>query len=131
MARRASQQGAALLAVTRLGLADERAATLVERLRHWQWPDGGWNCDKRPGARMSSVAETLLPLRGLAAYASANGDRTARAAARPLTGRDAATGPRRRAAARTPDSYRTNPRTAASTGSQAAPATSTTMPTTA
>jgi hypothetical protein len=80
--RCASQQGAALLAVTRLGLADERAATLVERLRHWQWPDGGWNCDKRAGARMSSVAETLLPLRGLAAYAGATGDRAARAAAR-------------------------------------------------
>jgi hypothetical protein len=79
--RCASQQGAALLAVTRLGLADERAATLAERLRHWQWPDGGWNCDKRPEARMSSVAETLLPLRGLAAYASATGDRKARAAA--------------------------------------------------
>ena len=80
--RCASQQGAALLAVTRLGLADERAATLVERLRHWQWPDGGWNCDKRPEARMSSVAETLLPLRGLSAYAEQTGDRTARAGAR-------------------------------------------------
>ena len=76
--RCASQQGAALLAVTRLGLADERAATLVERLRHWQWPDGGWNCDKRAEARMSSVAETLLPLRGLAAYADATGDATGR-----------------------------------------------------
>ena len=80
--RCASQQGAALLAVTRLGLADERAATLVERLRHWQWPDGGWNCDKRAEARMSSVAETLLPLRGLAAYAGATGDPTARDATR-------------------------------------------------
>jgi len=79
--RCASQQGAALLAVTRLGVAAERAATLVERLRHWQWPDGGWNCDKRAETRMSSVAETLLPLRGLSAYAAATGDRTARAAA--------------------------------------------------
>lgn len=80
--RCASQQGGALLAVTRLGLVDERAGTLVERLRHWQWPDGGWNCDKRPEARMSSVAETLLPLRGLAAFADRTRDRTARAAAR-------------------------------------------------
>jgi len=79
--RCASQQGAALLAVTRLGLADERTATLAERLRHWQWPDGGWNCDKRAGTRMSSVAETLLPLRGLAAYAEATGDAAARTAA--------------------------------------------------
>lgn len=79
--RCASQQGAALLAVVRLGLVDERAATLAERLRHWQWPDGGWNCDKRPEARMSSVAETLLPLRALAAYADAGGDQAAREAA--------------------------------------------------
>ncbi len=79
--RCASQQGAALLAATRLGLVDERAATLAERLRHWQWPDGGWNCDKRPEARMSSVAETLLPLRGLAAFADATGGAGAREAA--------------------------------------------------
>lgn len=64
-----SQHGAALLVAIRLGAAgDERAAAIVGRLGEWQWPDGGWNCDRRPQARMSSVNETLLPLRGLAAH---------------------------------------------------------------
>jgi hypothetical protein len=63
-----SQHGAALLVASRLGASDdERAKVIVRRLGEWQWPDGGWNCDRRPQARMSSVNETLLPLRGLAA----------------------------------------------------------------
>jgi hypothetical protein len=75
-----SLQGGALLAISRLGIDDGRAASLVERLRHWQWPDGGWNCDRDPQARSSSVYETLIPMRGLAAYArSQNGsDRAGR-----------------------------------------------------
>ena len=76
-----SQQGGALFAVVRLGLDDGRAAQLVERLLLWQWPDGGWNCDRRPEARSSSVHETLLPMRGLHAFATATGDRAAAAAA--------------------------------------------------
>ena len=48
-----------------LGLADGRCENLVERLLHWQWPDGGWNCDRDPGADTSSFFETLLPMRGL------------------------------------------------------------------
>jgi hypothetical protein len=67
--RCASQQGNALFAIVRLGLADERTEQLVERLLHWQWPDGGWNCDRNPGADTSSFMETLTPLRGLAAFA--------------------------------------------------------------
>ena len=66
-----SQQGNALLSVLALGLADERADKLAERLLHWQWPDGGWNCDRDPAADTSSFMETLLPMRGLAAYARA------------------------------------------------------------
>jgi hypothetical protein len=34
----------------------------------WQWPDGGWNCDKRLEATTSSFQETLIPARGLWAY---------------------------------------------------------------
>jgi hypothetical protein len=64
-----SQHGAALLVASRLAAPDDpRAALIAQRLGDWQWPDGGWNCDKRPDARTSSVNETLLPLRGLAAY---------------------------------------------------------------
>jgi hypothetical protein len=66
--RCASQQGNALYFLTTLGIADERAESLTERLLHWQWPDGGWNCDRDPAADTSSFMETLLPMAGLAVY---------------------------------------------------------------
>jgi hypothetical protein len=65
--RCASQQGDALRVLVALGLADDRCGAVVERLLLWQWPDGGWNCDKNPAADTSSFCETLLPMRGLAA----------------------------------------------------------------
>jgi hypothetical protein len=77
-----SQQGNALRSAMRLGLGDQRCATLVGLLRHWQWPDGGWNCDRNPEADTSAFAETLLPMRGLAAYAAATGDPVAAESAR-------------------------------------------------
>src|SRR5438034_3324336 len=67
--RCASQQGNVMYSLTTLGISDERADSLVERLLHWQWPDGGWNCDRKPAADTSSFMETLLPMLGLAAYA--------------------------------------------------------------
>jgi hypothetical protein len=79
--RCAAQQGAALFYLVRLGLADGRAAGLVELLLRWQWPDGGWNCDKRPEADTSSFMESLAPMRGLAIHADATGDLRARVAA--------------------------------------------------
>jgi hypothetical protein len=79
--RCASQQGNALFAVTKLGIVDHRSERLVERLLHWQWPDGGWNCDRNPSADTSSFVESLLPMRALTAYAGASGDDAARAAA--------------------------------------------------
>jgi hypothetical protein len=63
--RCASQEGNAVYYTMVLGLADERTEELVQRLIHWQWPDGGWNCDRRPEASKSSFHETLIPLRGL------------------------------------------------------------------
>jgi hypothetical protein len=81
----ASQEGNAVAVACRLGMAgDERVARLVEHLVAGQWPDGGWNCDRRPAARRSSVHETLPALWGLHEYAAATGDaggRTAAAAA--------------------------------------------------
>ncbi len=79
--RCASQQGNALYSITRLGLADQRSDGLAERLLHWQWPDGGWNCDRRPSAHISSFNESLLPMVGLAAHAELRGDDAARQAA--------------------------------------------------
>jgi len=69
--RCASQEGLAIWYMHELGLADERVDLLASRLVTMQWPDGGWNCDKDPGAQTSSVQETLLPLRGLARHVRA------------------------------------------------------------
>jgi len=81
--RCASMEGNTLWSQLVLGIVDEkRVPLLVDRLLAMQWPDGGWNCDKRPGARTSSVQETLLPLRGLARWARATGDDRAQIAAR-------------------------------------------------
>jgi hypothetical protein len=80
--RCASQQGNALFAVLRLGLEDERADKLVDLLLKWQWPDGGWNCDRRPEAHVSSFHETWTPLRGLALFAEKKNGARAKEAAR-------------------------------------------------
>ena len=69
-----SQQGNALYAIVTLGLEDERTPQIVERILHWQWPDGGWNCDKNPSADTSSFMESLTPLRGLVAYGKSHTD---------------------------------------------------------
>jgi hypothetical protein len=80
--RCASQQGNALYMLLKLGLDCERIDKLVERLLHWQWPDGGWNCDKIPSADTSSFMETILPLRGLALYAKVRKNKKAKDAAK-------------------------------------------------
>lgn len=77
----ASQEGNALYALTALGLADERAEMLAQGLITWQWPDGGWNCDKTAVTVRSSFHETITPLRGLVYHARASGSPEARAAA--------------------------------------------------
>jgi hypothetical protein len=79
--RCASQEGNALYYLLLLGLADERADELAARLLRWQWPDGGWNCDKNPAASHSSFMESLIPLRALALYGRLTGDNRAKAAA--------------------------------------------------
>ena len=80
--RCASQQGNVLLSMVRLGFVDSRARELAARLRSWQWPDGGWNCDVEPAASHSSFHESLIPMRGLAAYARATRDAAAATSAR-------------------------------------------------
>jgi len=79
--RCASQESNAVWYSLRLGLADSRTEELAARLMKWQWPDGGWNCDKRPDVRISSFMESLIPLRALALYARISGDRRASQAA--------------------------------------------------
>jgi hypothetical protein len=79
--RCASQEGNAIWSSLRLGFADARAEELVSRLLQWQWPDGGWNCDKNPEADTSSFMESLIPVRALALYAAVSGDSKVRVAA--------------------------------------------------
>jgi hypothetical protein len=70
-----SQEGNALAVAVRLGLAaDSRVQLLAESLVAWQWPDGGWNCDRNPQATHSSFYESITPLWGLAEFARATAD---------------------------------------------------------
>jgi hypothetical protein len=78
--RCASQEGNAVYSLVKLGLADERVNRLVKLLLGWQWPDSGWNCDKKPEAHVSSFNESLIPLRGLAAYWNIQQDQEVKAA---------------------------------------------------
>ena len=79
----ASLEGNAVAAACRLGLADDpRVETLARSLVGWQWPDGGWNCDRRATGRRSSFHETFIPAWGLGEYAAATGARWAARAAR-------------------------------------------------
>ncbi|HEY6058460.1 MAG TPA: hypothetical protein VIV06_10530 [Candidatus Limnocylindrales bacterium] len=79
--RCASQEGNAVWSALRLGLEDDVTAALGERLIALQWPDGGWNCDRRPEARTSSFQETAIPARALHAYGRRFGHGGALAAA--------------------------------------------------
>jgi hypothetical protein len=83
LARRcASQEGNALAVACRLGMAgDPRAELLARSLAGWQWPDGGWNCDRRASGRRSSFHESLPPAWGLHEYWLATGATWAREAA--------------------------------------------------
>lgn len=72
--RCALQEAGTVLSAVRLGVNDSRVEQLVDLLLKWQWPDGGWNCDKKPAANHSSFYESLIPLRGMNAYARATGD---------------------------------------------------------
>jgi hypothetical protein len=80
--RCASQEGNALAVCCRLGLADDpRVRLLAESLVGWQWPDGGWNCDKKATGYRSSFNESLPPMWGLQEYWAATGETAAREAA--------------------------------------------------
>jgi hypothetical protein len=80
--RCASQEGNALAVCCRLGLAgDPRVRLLAESLVEWQWPDGGWNCDKKATGYRSSFNESLPPMWGLHEYWAATGEVAAREAA--------------------------------------------------
>jgi hypothetical protein len=77
-----SQEGNALAVCCRLGLAgDDRVRLVAESLIAWQWPDGGWNCDRKAKGHRSSFNESLPPMWGLHEYWRATGERAAKEAA--------------------------------------------------
>jgi len=74
-----SQEGNALAVCCRLGLVDDpRVQLLASSLVEWQWPDGGWNCDRKASGYRSSFNESLPPMWGLHEYWVATGDTAAR-----------------------------------------------------
>lgn len=75
--RCASQQSNALYAALMLGFVDDRVHRLADLLMRWQWPDGGWNCDRDPKAHVSSFHESIIPLRALSLYARTTDSRKA------------------------------------------------------
>jgi hypothetical protein len=78
----ASIDGNVLAVCCKLGLAsDPRTYRIVESLISWQWPDGGWNCDRKASGRRSSFHESLATAWGLFAYSQATGDPDAEEAA--------------------------------------------------
>ena len=77
-----SQEGNALAVCCRLGMTDDpRVQLLASSLVEWQWPDGGWNCDRKATGRRSSFNESLPPMWGLHEYWLATGDEAAKASA--------------------------------------------------
>jgi len=76
----ASIEGNAILSLLKLDLADGLTDYLAEIVLGWRWPDGGWNCDRKPQASHSSFHETLIPLRALNLYATQSGDSRVRQA---------------------------------------------------
>ncbi len=68
----ASVYGNALGSLSYLGLAgDPRTKHILNLILDAQWPDGGWNCDSRPGAHHSSFHESLATLWGLIMHSRA------------------------------------------------------------
>jgi hypothetical protein len=81
----ASMEANAIFSLLRLGLNDEKTDELADRLVKTQWPDGGWNCDRRPSPTHpanSSFHETITPLRALALHAKMTGNSRSREAAK-------------------------------------------------
>jgi hypothetical protein len=69
-----SQEGNALWAASVMDVGDPaERGRLAANLLGWQWPDGGWNCDRHPKAHHSSFNESLPSLRGLVAHRARTG----------------------------------------------------------
>jgi hypothetical protein len=77
----ATQDGYALAALCNLGLVDHpRIRRIADSLIAWQWPDGGWSCDRSSDAAHSSFHETHGPMWGLAEFVRRTEHREAKVA---------------------------------------------------
>jgi hypothetical protein len=77
-----SVDGNAIYAISSLGIGEPRLNVLVGHLLDNQWPDGGWNCDRKARGSTSSFDETWLALRALALHAQLTGNSDCRKAAK-------------------------------------------------
>jgi hypothetical protein len=55
-----------------LDLANEETDALAANLLRYQWPGGGWNCNKLPRTKGPTIVHSAYGLRGLVAYRSRN-----------------------------------------------------------
>jgi hypothetical protein len=53
-----------------LGIANDETDELAANLLRYQWPGGGWNCNKLPRTKGPTIVHTAYGLRGLVAYQS-------------------------------------------------------------
>jgi hypothetical protein len=60
----------AIYASVVLGLANDDTDELCTNLLRYQWPGGGWNCNKKPATEGPTIVHTAFGLRGLASYHS-------------------------------------------------------------
>jgi len=58
----------AIYASVVLGLANRDTDRLADNLLRYQWPGGGWNCNKLPRTKGPTIVHTAYGLRGLATY---------------------------------------------------------------
>ncbi|HIG39446.1 MAG: hypothetical protein ABGY96_04345 [bacterium] len=65
-----SFHGNALYASTVLGISNQETAQLCDNLLRYQWPNGGWNCNKKPNTSGPTIVHTAYGMRGLLAYQS-------------------------------------------------------------
>ena len=65
-----SFHGNAIFASVVLGLANDETDELCANLLRYQWPGGGWNCNKLPATKGPTILHTAYGLRGLVAYRS-------------------------------------------------------------
>jgi hypothetical protein len=66
----ASFHANAIYASVALGLANNETDELCTNLLRYQWPGGGWNCNKKPATKGPTIVHTAFGLRGLATYRS-------------------------------------------------------------